>query len=134
MPETQQQKLRRFFRECQRKYGLSEEGYRALYKAQGGRCYVCRKASGKARMLGVDHNHLTGEVRGLVCTGSLTAMTCNRLIAIFTREALVRAVAMLSDPPPARAVLASLEAGYENIPYIAGDGYFERSTIERRDA
>lgn len=113
MVETKEQRLRRFFREIERKYGLSEVGYRALYKAQGGRCYVCRKASGKARMLGVDHDHLTGEIRGLVCTGSLNAMTCNRLIAIYNRPQLLRAVAMLSDPPPARAVLTALAAGQE---------------------
>jgi hypothetical protein len=95
-----------------RKYGyqITELEYRALYRAQGGRCYVCRKATGKARRLGVDHDHLTGEVRGLVCTGSLSANTCNRLIAIYNRAQLLRAVAMLSDPPPARAVLAAVRA------------------------
>lgn len=90
-----------------RKYGyqITELEYRALYRAQGGRCYVCRKAKGKARRLGVDHDHLTGEVRGLVCSGSLTPTTCNRLIAYYSRAQLLRAAAMLSDPPPARAVL-----------------------------
>jgi hypothetical protein len=107
------QRLRRFFRECERKYGLTEAGYRALYRAQGGRCYVCRKSSGKARMLAVDHDHLTGETRGLVCSGSLNAMTCNRLIAIFNRAQLLRAVEMLTNPPPARAVLAALARGVE---------------------
>jgi len=93
-----------------RKYGyqVTELEYRALYRAQGGRCYVCRKATGKARRLAVDHDHLTGEVRGLVCSGSLSAMTCNRLIAIYNRAQLLRAAAMLSDPPPARAVLQAL--------------------------
>lgn len=99
---------REFLAHVQRTYGLSPAEYRALYYAQGGRCYVCRRATGRARRLGVDHDHLTGEVRGLVCTGSLSAMTCNRLIAIFTRAMLLRAVAMLSDPPPARAVLAAM--------------------------
>lgn len=94
----------------EKKYGITPDEYRALYYAQGGRCYVCRRARGKARRLGVDHSHLTGEVRGLVCTGSLTAMTCNRLIAIFTRAMLLRAAAMLSEPPPARAVLGPMRA------------------------
>lgn len=116
---TAEQRLKRFFREIERKYGLSEAGYRALYKAQGGRCYVCRKASGKARLLGVDHDHLTGEVRGLVCTGSLNAMTCNRLIAIYSRQALIRAVRMLSDPPPAREVLLALQRGEEPPSLVA---------------
>lgn len=95
-----------YLRHVFRTYGLTANEYRALFYAQGGKCYVCRKAAGKARRLGVDHDHLTGEVRGLVCTGSLNAMTCNRLIAIYGRAALLRGAAMLSDPPPARAVLA----------------------------
>lgn len=102
----------------QRKYGLSADEYRALYYAQGGKCYVCRKASGKARRLGVDHDHVTGEVRGLVCTGSINAMTCNRLIAIYGREQLLRAAAMLSDPPPARAVLQKMRLGETWLPFL----------------
>jgi hypothetical protein len=99
---------KRFFRDIEATYGLTELEYRVLYRAQGGRCYVCRRASGKSRRLGVDHNHLTGEVRGLVCTGSLSANTCNRVIAYYNRDQLLRAAAMLSDPPPARAVLEDL--------------------------
>ena len=105
---------REFLAHVQRTYGVTPSEYRALYRAQGGRCYVCRIATGptkknpRARHLGVDHDHLTGEVRGLVCTGSRTAMTCNRLIAIFNRAQLLRGAAMLSDPPPARAVLAAM--------------------------
>jgi hypothetical protein len=48
-------------------YGVTVEQYEAMYAAQGGRCAVCRKATGKARRLAVDHNHATGEPRGLVC-------------------------------------------------------------------
>jgi hypothetical protein len=110
--------LREFLRHVERTYGLTELGYRALYAAQGGRCYVCRKAAGRARRLGVDHDHLTGEIRGLVCTGSLNAMTCNRLIAIYSRAALLRAAAMLSDPPPARAVLEPLANGATLLPSL----------------
>lgn len=102
--KAKERKLRDFFAHIRRTYGLTEEGYRALYKAQGGRCYICRKASGKGRMLAVDHNHLTGEVRGLLCSGSLSANTCNRLIALYTPEALERAHRYTQDPP-ARAVL-----------------------------
>lgn len=114
-----------------RKYGyqITALEYRALYRAQGGRCYVCRSASGKARRLAVDHDHLTGEVRGLVCSGSLNANTCNRLIAIYNRAQLLRAVAMLSDPPPARAVLLALREG-QFIPSLVGNGPFLRSDLD----
>lgn len=98
--------------------------YLALYRAQGGKCYVCRIADGSDRRLGVDHDHLTGEVRGLVCTGSLDAKTCNRLIAIRKRAELIRAAEMLSDPPPARAVLQAIRAG-TTIPSMVGGESFE---------
>ncbi len=129
-----------FWAHIRREYGLTREEYLALYRAQGGRCYVCRRATGKTRRLGVDHDHLTGEVRGLVCTGSLTAKTCNRLIAIFTRAQLLRAVAMLSDPPPARAVLSRMRAddfepGATLLPPIAdGAGAFLLSELRGIDA
>lgn len=127
--------LDKFFGDIFEKYGITPAEYRALYRAQGGRCYVCRRASGKSKRLGVDHNHLTGEVRGLVCTGSLNANTCNRLIAIYTREALLRAVAMLSDPPPARAVLAAIrdeEAGSNpEIPSLVGNPPFRLHEVLR---
>lgn len=52
--------------ESLRKYGLTLEEYRSILASQRGRCYVClRKPEGKR--LVVDHNHDTGEVRGLLC-------------------------------------------------------------------
>jgi hypothetical protein len=120
-----------FFDHVLRTYGITEMEYRAMYRAQGGRCYVCRKADGTSRRLGVDHNHLTGEVRGLVCTGSLSANTCNRVIAIYSREQLLRAVEMLSDPPPARAVLAAMRSGVADpeIPSVVGKESFRLHEI-----
>jgi hypothetical protein len=50
------------------KYGLSIEQYRALILKQYGCCAVCDKQS----ELVVDHCHLTGVVRGLLCP------TCNQ--------------------------------------------------------
>lgn len=48
-------------------YGLNDGDYDRLYAAQGGRCAICRKATGKVKRLAVDHDHETGEVRGLLC-------------------------------------------------------------------
>lgn len=129
----QAESRKRFFAAAFKKYGITEVEYRALYRSQGGKCYVCRRADGTSRRLGIDHNHLTGEVRGLVCTGSLDAKTCNRLIAIFTRDALLRAAEMLSDPPPARAVLSALRSAFEDedpmIPSLVGNPPFRKSEI-----
>jgi hypothetical protein len=48
-------------------YGMSRDEYDARLAAQGGRCAICRNAPRKRR-LAVDHNHKTGEIRGLLCT------------------------------------------------------------------
>lgn len=82
-------------------YGITGEEYWLIYEAQGGRCYICQRARGTLKHLSVDHNHDTGEVRGLLCT------PCNRDVIGHLRDdvlALIRAVIYLTNPP-ARAVL-----------------------------
>jgi hypothetical protein len=126
--------LSKFFADIYDKYEITPVEYRALYRAQGGRCYICRRATGASKRLGVDHNHMTGEVRALVCTGSLNANTCNRLIAIYDHPKLVRAVQVLSDPPPARAVLAAIrasEGGDPLVPSLVGNPAFYLHEINR---
>lgn len=56
------------------KYGLTPEQYLAMLEYQGGRCAICLRLPGKAR-LNVDHDHKTGHVRGLIC------FTCNKMFA-----------------------------------------------------
>lgn len=51
----------------ERTYGLTAEEYDALLVQQGGRCAICRSRP-KSKRLAVDHNHKTGEVRGLLCS------------------------------------------------------------------
>lgn len=89
-------------------YVITPDQYRLLYLAQKGRCWICRTAKGIHpddpkgrgwRRLGVDHDHQTGAVRGLLCTGSLSADTCNRLIAKYSRQALARAAEYMNNPP-----------------------------------
>lgn len=54
-------------------YGLTEEAYEAMLAAQGGGCAICSTPPGKRR-LAVDHDHDTGAVRGLLCTGCNTGL------------------------------------------------------------
>ena len=49
-------------------YGLSQEGYEAMLKRQNDCCAICDSPSpGGHGKWHVDHNHSTGEVRGLLC-------------------------------------------------------------------
>lgn len=48
-----------------RKYGLTAFDYAELYDLQGGVCGICSRPPRK-RAFVVDHDHRTGEVRGLV--------------------------------------------------------------------
>lgn len=50
-----------------RAYGLTPEGYQEMLAAQGGRCAICATDKPHKGALHVDHDHDTGEVRGLLC-------------------------------------------------------------------
>lgn len=49
-----------------RAYNITLEEYDRMLKAQGGKCAIC-SCELKGRNCHVDHNHETGEVRGLLC-------------------------------------------------------------------
>lgn len=48
-------------------YGITLEQYNAMLATQGGVCIICGREPAPKRPLVVDHNHLTGVVRGLLC-------------------------------------------------------------------
>lgn len=59
------------------KYGITEEQYEALSKKQNELCAMCglpQEKHGTITKLVVDHNHITGGVRGLLCD------SCNLLL------------------------------------------------------
>lgn len=95
----------------QGRYGLLPGDYEALYAAQGGRCWICQRATGASRRLSVDHDHKAGCghdpktgcrrcVRGLICR------RCNDLLGRIRddTDTLYRALWYLASPP-ARATL-----------------------------
>jgi hypothetical protein len=45
-------------------YGMTEEDYQKLFRRSEGLCEICRKKPATT----VDHDHLTGKVRGLLCS------------------------------------------------------------------
>jgi hypothetical protein len=78
----------------QKKFGLTSAEYDAMLAAQGGVCAICGgkethvHKSGKLKDLAVDHDHETGQVRGLLC------MNHNQGIGRFQNDpALLRAAA-----------------------------------------
>ncbi|KKN55448.1 hypothetical protein LCGC14_0582180 [marine sediment metagenome] len=49
-------------------FGISLEEYEEMFISQKGRCAICQgKQKHGSRLLAIDHCHLTGVVRGLLC-------------------------------------------------------------------
>lgn len=56
-----------------KKYNLTTDEYWKMFEKQGGVCKVCEEPP-TVRKLAVDHDHRTGEVRGLLCGKCNTAL------------------------------------------------------------
>ncbi|MGC2429272.1 MAG: endonuclease VII domain-containing protein [Nitrososphaeraceae archaeon] len=65
--KTPEYKLKYKHWNLQRKFGISLEDYNKLLKIQGNTCAICKEPCSSGKNLAVDHNHITGEVRGLLC-------------------------------------------------------------------
>jgi hypothetical protein len=94
-PEQQLQNLRG---RIQRLYGITFEQYEAMVAAQGNRCAVCGtepdpRAPKQSSRLHVDHDHITGAVRKLLCN------RCNMGVGYF-----------LDDPIRLRAAAEYIES------------------------
>ena len=59
------------------RYNLSREEWLKIWESQDGKCLICKKPFTKSSEACVDHNHLTKEVRGLLCD------KCNRGLGCF---------------------------------------------------
>lgn len=77
-------KMRRKTFEMQ--YGITLEEYEERHRDQGGVCATCGRPEwvtargGKVRLLCVDHDHVTGKVRGLLCSN------CNRAVGLLNDD------------------------------------------------
>lgn len=66
-----EKKSRNLSRRRATKYGLTIEQYNLLLTRAGGKCELCSKENA---VLNIDHSHITGEVRGLLCLQCNTAL------------------------------------------------------------
>jgi hypothetical protein len=82
-----------------RVYGIDLAEYDALRDAQGGVCAICHGRPGRGRLV-VDHDVLTGSVRGLLCN------QCNTAIGLLRHDPmrLTAAVEYLIDAADDQAV------------------------------
>ena len=71
-----------------RTYGITIEQFDELLKCQEGRCAICgREECSTGRNFSTDHDHTTGNVRGILCND------CNRALGLFQDSSTVLAAA-----------------------------------------
>lgn len=59
-----------------KKYGITLVDYNRMFAAQNGCCGICgRHQTEFKKSLAVDHNHTTGQIRGLLCISCNTGLT-----------------------------------------------------------
>ena len=83
------------------KYNLTKEQFDNMFVDQSGLCAICRRPPSDEKNLSVDHNHETGEVRGLLCT------SCNIGVGSLQDSILVleAAIRYLKETPyPMKAI------------------------------
>lgn len=88
----------------QRTYGISQEEYDAIKAHQGGRCFICQRATGSTKNLAVDHDHrhCAGKSGCRDCVRGLLCSQCNLKVLGHLRDdvtALQRAISYLENPP-----------------------------------
>jgi hypothetical protein len=58
-------------------YGITPEQYNEIFNRQKGKCAICGKPQTELKKrLHIDHNHITGEIRGLLC------FNCNLILGM----------------------------------------------------
>jgi hypothetical protein len=77
-----------------RRYNLPKDEYDALMKKQGGTCAICKAPEWNGRGPHVDHSHVTGKVRGILCHN------CNNALGMIK-----------DDPKIAKAIISYLKSG-----------------------
>lgn len=66
-----------------RQYGLSVEEFLEIIDKQENKCAICGEKPKHNRKLAIDHNHITGQVRGLLC------FKCNSSIGLLNEDVVI---------------------------------------------
>lgn len=63
------------------RYGITIEELEALFQVQKGKCFICDNSfDDTKRKMTIDHNHDTGNIRGLLCR------KCNSALGLFGED------------------------------------------------
>jgi hypothetical protein len=85
-PQSLEQKRNARGRAIKCRYGITLATYEQMIADQNGLCKLCQnfpKSPGKTCGLVIDHCHVTGKIRGLLCHG------CNRSMALLDNPDLL---------------------------------------------
>jgi recombination endonuclease VII len=80
-------------------FDITPEEYDSILAEQGGVCAVCKKPPKPDKRLAVDHNHLTGLVRGLLCF-----FDNKRVLGARSERAIIALAEYVKDPPAQRVI------------------------------
>ena len=67
-------------RQLKRNYNITSDDYNRMFEEQNGVCSGCKKPNPSGTKFCVDHDHQTGQVRGLLCG------PCNRALGLVKDE------------------------------------------------
>lgn len=85
-------KLKHRNKHLMKKFGITNEQYEEMLKAQDGKCAICKTTeTGQYQYFSIDHNHKTNKIRELLC------MSCNTILGHVkeNKESLLQAIAYL---------------------------------------
>ena len=88
-----------------RKFGLTLDEYERMLDRQGGGCHICGSPPSDRISLHIDHDHGTGDIRGLLC------VRCNNAIGLLREnpDLMRRAIRYVSADAPLRSQRPELE-------------------------
>lgn len=104
-------------------FNLTQEQWNTMLKYQDGRCGICFKVFAEGEIILTDHDHKTGQVRGLLC------FRCNALLDEgVSIETYTRVIAYLRYLP----ATAALGAPHYGLPGRVGTSMARKRALARK--